>query len=128
MALPTACLAIFILLLVTLGGKGKEFAPFLLLLISIVAVPATMLANGWVLFMAWRRGSLVAGAFVLPTIVAIAMALFLQAPHHDRGLPAAILAPCLALLEAVSKHPVIAFAAWALSLVALILLARRKHG
>ena len=127
MALPTACLAVFTLLLALIGGKGKEFAPLLLLLMSFVTLPATLLANGWTLFVAWRRGWLVAGAFVLPAIVAVAMAIFLQGPHYDRGLPAAILAPCLTLLEIVSKHPIAAFAAWVLSVAALILLARRMH-
>lgn len=64
---------------------------------------------------------------MLPAIVAVFMAMFLQGPHYDRGLPAAILAPCLTLLEAASKHPVVAFTAWVLSIAALILLARRVH-
>ena len=127
MALPTICLAAFTVLLALIGGEGKEFAPILLLLIAIVALPLAMLANGWALFVGWRRGRLVAVAFVLPAIVAGAMAMFLQGPHYDRGLPAAILAPCLTLLEFVSKHPVAAFTAWALSVGALILLARRMQ-
>jgi len=127
MALPTLCLAVFTALLAVLGGQGKEFAPILLLLMALVTLPLTMLANGWTLFVDWRRGRLVAGAFVLPVIVAVLMAIFLQGPHYDRGLPAAILAPCLTLLETASKHPVVAFAAWVLSIAALILLARRMH-
>lgn len=127
MTLPTFSLAVFTVLLALVGGKGKEFAPVLLLLMSLVFLPMTMLANGWTLFVGWRRGRLVAGAFVLPAIVAIVMALFLQGPHYDRGLPAAILAPCLTLLEAASKHPVVAFAAWALTIAVLILMARRTH-
>lgn len=127
MALPTLGLAVFTVLLALIGGKGKEFAPILLLLMALVALPLTMLANGWTLFVGWRRSRLVAGAFVLPAIVAVVMAMFLQGPHYDRGLPAAILAPCLTMLEAASKHPVIAFAAWVLSIAALFLLARRVH-
>lgn len=127
MALPTIGLAVFTVLLALIGGKGKEFAPILLLLMALVALPLTMLANGWTLFVGWRRSRLVAGAFVLPAIVAVVMAMFLQGPHYDRGLPAAILAPCLTMLEAASKHPVIAFAAWVLSIAALFLLARRVH-
>lgn len=127
MALPTFGLAVFTVLLALIGGKGKEFAPVLLLLMSLVFLPMTMLANGWTLFVGWRRSRLVAGAFVLPAMVAVVMALFLQGPHYDRGLPAAILAPCLTLLELASKHPVASFAAWILSIAALILLARRMH-
>jgi hypothetical protein len=127
MALPTCCLAVFTVLLALVGGKGKEFAPILLLLMALVALPLAMLANGWTLFVDWRRSRLVAGAFVLPATVAVIMAMFLQGPHYDRGLPAVILAPCLTLLEAASKHPVAAFAAWLLSVAALILLARRVH-
>ena len=127
MALPTLCLAVFTVLLALIGGKGKEFAPILLLLMSLVTLPLTMLANGWTLFVGWRRSRLVAGAFVLPAVVAVVMALFLQGPHYDRGLPAAILAPFLTLLQAASKHPVVAFTAWMLSVAALILLARRVH-
>ncbi|MGE0579718.1 MAG: hypothetical protein AB7I59_23295 [Geminicoccaceae bacterium] len=127
MALPTFGLAVFTVLLALIGGKGKEFAPILLLLMALVTLPLTMLANGWTLFVGWRRGRLVAGAFVLPAIVAVIMALFLQGPHYDRGLPAAILAPCLTLLETASKHPVVAFTAWVLSIAALMLLARRTH-
>jgi len=127
MALPTLGLAAFTVLLALIGGKGKEFAPILLLLMALVTLPLTMLANGWTLFVDWRRGRLVAGAFVLPAIVAVLMAIFLQGPHYDRGLPAAILAPCLTLLETASKHPVVAFVAWVLSVAALILLARRMH-
>jgi hypothetical protein len=127
MALPTFGLAVFTVLLALIGGKGKEFAPILLLLMALVTLPVTMLANGWTLFVGWRRSRLIAGAFVLPAIVAVFMTMFLQGPHYDRGLPAAILAPCLTLLEAASKHPIVAFAAWALSIAALILLARRVH-
>lgn len=127
MALPTFCLAVFTVLLALIGGKGKEFAPILLLLMALITLPLTMLANGWTLFVGWGRGRLVAGALVLPAIVAVVMAMFLQGPYYDRGLPAAILAPCLTLLEIASKHPVVAFAAWAVSVVALILLARRVH-
>jgi hypothetical protein len=127
MALPTFCLALFTALLALIGGKGKEFAPILLLLVALVTLPLTMLANGWTLFVDWRRSRLLAGAFVLPVIVAVIMALFLQGPHYDRGLPAAILAPCLTLLEVASKHPVVAFAAWVLSIAVLILQARRMH-
>jgi hypothetical protein len=75
----------------------------------------------------WRRSRLVAAAFVLPAIVAVVMALFLEGPHYDRGLPAAILAPYLTLLEIASKHPVVAFTAWILVITALIVLARRVH-
>jgi hypothetical protein len=127
MVLPTFCLAVFTALLALIGGKGKEFAPILLLLMALVTLPLAMLANGWTLFVDWRRSRLVAGAFVLPAVVAVIMAMFLQGPHYDRGLPAAILEPCLTLLEFVSKHPVAAFAAWLLSVAALILLARRMH-
>jgi hypothetical protein len=127
MALPTFGLAVFTVLLALIGGKGKEFAPILLLLMALVTLPLTMLANGWALFVGWRRSRLIAGAFVLPTIVAVVMAIFLQGPQYDRGLPATILAPCLTLLEAASKHPIVAFAAWVLSVAALILLARRVH-
>jgi hypothetical protein len=127
MALPTFCLAVFTVLLALIGGKGKELAPILLLLMALVALPLSMLANGWTLFVGWRRSRLVAGAFVLPAIVGVVMAMFLQGPHYDRGLPAAILAPCLTLLEAASKHPAAAFAVWLLSVAALILLARRMH-
>ena len=127
MVLPTLGLAVFTVLLALVGGKGKEFAPILLLLMALVALPLAMLANGWTLFVGWRRSRLVAGACVLPVIVAVVMAMFLQGPHYDRGLPAAILAPCLTLLEAASKHPVVAFAAWVLAIAALILLAQRMH-
>lgn len=127
MALPTFCLAVFTVLLALIGGRGKEFAPILLLLMALAVLPLTMLANGWTLFATWRRSRLVAGAFVLPAIVAVIMAMFLQGPHYDRGLPAAILAPCLTLLERASKHPVVAFTAWVLSVAALILLARRMQ-
>lgn len=125
MALPTLSLAVFIVLLALIGGKGKEFAPILLLLMALVALPLTMLANGWTLFVSWRRSRLVTGAFVLPTVVAVVMAMFLQGPHYDRGLPATILAPFLTALEVASKHPVVAFAAWVLSIAALSLLAHR---
>ena len=127
MALPTFCLAVFTVLLALIGGRGKEFAPILLLLMALVALPLTMLANGWTLFVGWRRSRLVAGACVLPAIVAVAMAMFLHGPHYDRGLPAVILAPCLTALEVASKHPVVAFAAWVLCIAALVLLARRVH-
>lgn len=127
MALPTCGLAVFTVLLALIGGQGKEFAPVLLLLMALITLPLTMLANGWTLFVGWRRSRLVVAALVLPAIVAVAMALFLQGPHYDRGLPAAILAPCLTLLELASRHPVVAFAAWALAVIALILLARRMH-
>lgn len=125
MALPTFGLAVFTVLLALIGGKDKEFAPILVLLMSLVTLPLTMLANGWALFVGWRRIRLVAGAFVLPAIVAVVMAMFLQGPHYDRGLPAAILAPCLTLLEVASRRPVVAFTVWALSVAALVLLARR---
>lgn len=127
MALPTFCLAVLTVLLALIGGKGKEFAPILLLLMALITLPLTMLANGWTLFVGWRRSRLVAAAFVLPAIVAVVMALFLEGPHYDRGLPAAILAPYLTLLEIASKHPVVAFTAWILVITALIVLARRVH-
>jgi hypothetical protein len=127
MVLPTFCLAVFTVLLALIGGKGKEFAPVLLLLLSLVFLPITLLANGWTLFVRWPRGRLIAGAFVLPAMVAVVMAMFLQGPHYDRGLPATILAPCLTLLEAASKHPVVALTAWVASVTALILLAGRMQ-
>jgi len=127
MVLPTACLVVVTILLATIAGKGREFAPIVLLLVSLVIVPATMLANGWLLFVAWRRGPFVAAAFVLPTLVAIGMAAFLQSPHYDRGIAAAVLDPFLTVLQAASKHPVIALMVWVLAIAALILLARRTR-
>jgi hypothetical protein len=128
MVLPVFCLALVLVVLVTVGGKGKEFAPVVILILSFTTLPATMLANAWVLFATWRPGFLVAGAFVLPGLVAAPMAVFILGTDAQRDAAAYLLAPFFVLTEIAGRHPAAAFAIWSAAIVGLILLAARWRG
>jgi hypothetical protein len=124
-ALPTLALVLFILFLVFATG-GKETGPVVVLIVSIVAVPATMLANCWVLFVNWnRRVLLFAGGLAVPSYVGCAMAIFLHGPANDANVGLRMIAPLFMIPNPVKTRDVLAMSAiWLLGIIALVVLAR----
>jgi hypothetical protein len=127
MALPTIVLALVTAFLVLVAGQGREAAPLVVLAVSVVALPAAMLANGWVLFAPWRPAALIVGGFAVPVLIAVAMALYIQGSAGERQLGATMLAPFFAILAVAAKHPVGLLVAWGLALAGVILAARRRR-
>ena len=124
-ALPTLALVLFILFLVFATG-GEETGPVVVLIVSIVAVPATMLANCWVLFVNWnRRVLLFAGGLAGPLYVGCGMAIFLHGPKNDANVGLKMIAPLFMIPNPVKTRGVLAmFAILLIGIIALILLAR----
>jgi hypothetical protein len=123
-ALPTLVLAIFILFLVFATGRDRESAPAVVLLLSFLALPATMLANCWVLFVRWRaRALLFMAGLALPSYVGCAMAAYVHGSQYGDNVGMIMLMPFFMVGDGVARHPLAWFAIWALGMIACILMA-----
>jgi hypothetical protein len=124
-ALPTLVLVLFILFLVFATGYGRESAPVVVIILSFVALPATMLVNCWVLFVTWSdRALLFAAGLAVPLYVGCGMAIFVHGTTNDENVGLIMLAPFFMILGAGTRHPLALFAIWALGIIAFILRVR----
>jgi hypothetical protein len=125
--LPHVALIVFLLVLILVGGKGKEFAPVLALILAFVAVPMTVLINCWVLFVDWKgvASSFLAG-LIVPALTGLAFALFMMPLGSDRDAGTVLLAPFALVTQAAGRYPLAAACAWVLALAALLLAARAR--
>jgi hypothetical protein len=108
------------LLLIT--GDGKREAPMIVFFASLVAVPAVILLNCWVLFVSWRRPSrLLASALVLPALVLLGSVLFIHGSESWQELGMLLLAPFL--MVPMNSLGLVAIL-WLLAIVVLVYLAK----
>ena len=122
--LPIVLLALWIALLIA-TGHGRQGAPLVMFFASFVALPATMLANCWVLFVNWKtRARLFLAGLALPALVGLAAALVVHATGHAQELGMLLLTPFLIFPDAVTQYPRAAFLLWLLAMVALVSAAR----
>jgi hypothetical protein len=106
-------------------GHGRESAPAVALIVSLFALPATMLANCWVLFVAWSdRTLLFAAGLAVPCYVGCGMAIFVHGAPNDENVGLLMLAPFFMIPSEVTRHPLAVLAVWLLGMIALILRAR----
>jgi hypothetical protein len=128
---PTALLAFWIAAVIA-TGQGKEWAPAGLLIASLAALPAIMLVNCYVLFVAWKsRARMLLAAHAIPGAMALASLAFVHGTPDVREWGALALAPLAAVPGGALRHPVAAFALWALAIAGLLVAARaraRAHG
>ncbi|MFY9314174.1 MAG: hypothetical protein WAO95_01285 [Burkholderiales bacterium] len=123
--MPTVVLVLFILFLVFAMGRGRGFAPMGVVVLSFVALPATALANCWVLFVNWSGRTLLCFAgFALPLYVGCGMAVFVDGRTDGENVGAIMLVPFFTLLGVGTRHPFAFSAIWALGMIALVLRAR----
>lgn len=119
---PSLGLGVVVALLLTTGA-GKREAPTIVFFASLIAVPALVLLNGWVLFVEWRRRSrLIASASVLPAVVALGCLLFVHGSGRWQELG---MLPLVPFLMVPMRGLSMLAAAWALALVVLVVAARR---
>jgi hypothetical protein len=124
-ALPTLVLVLFILFLVFATGRGRESAPVVVLLLSFLALPATMLANCWVLFVHWHsRALLFAAGLTVPFYVGSGMAIYVHGRQYGDNFGMIMLTPFFVVGDTVARHPLAWSSLWALGMIACILLAR----
>jgi hypothetical protein len=124
--LPILALVLFIFFLAFATG-ASESGPVVVLIVSIVAVPTTMLVNCWVLFVNWSgRARLLVGGLAAPLYVGSALAIFLHGPQNDANLGLMMIAPLFTIPSPVRTRDVVAmFSVWLMGMIGLILLARK---
>ena len=125
MALPAVSLGGAVVLL-AIASRGADPA-LATLFLSLVAVPATLLCNGWVLFVDWpdRRRLLLAG-HALPACIVLAALVFVAESGAKDGWGLKLLMPLFVLMEVTLSLPLAALATWAIALLVMVLLARRR--
>jgi len=127
-ALPIGLLALFIVYLVVVTGRGREWAPLAVLAASVVVVPVTMLVNCWVLFIGFRdRLALFLAGLVLPFVVSAALTAYLHGKGDARDAGELFLLPFLMSLVAVGNHPLAAFTIWVVAMTLALRAARAVH-
>lgn len=120
--LPAVALGLLIALVVA-TGQGRREAPMILFFASLVAVPAVMLVNSWVLFVDWAsRSRLLAAALVIPAVVGVGGVLVVHGTGRWHQLGMLVLLP---FLKVPLTYPRVALALWLLAVVAAFLAAKR---
>ncbi|MCC7486943.1 MAG: hypothetical protein IT529_18385 [Burkholderiales bacterium] len=127
MFLPALLLAVMTIFIALVGGKGRGFAGIFVLIAAFVAVPGTMLANGWLLFVNWPPVRLVLAGIALPLVIAAVMAIWVRSPDGPARQGDAMMAPIVLLLKGAGAYPLASFLLWALAIAGLILAARRRY-
>lgn len=95
--MPTIALALIVAATVA-GGHDRGEAPLLLFFASLGALPAVLLLNSWVLFVAWSsRVSMMIAAFTIPAIVALSGVLVVHGTGHWHEAGIFMLLPFLAI-------------------------------
>lgn len=83
-------------LIILAGGRGKGEAPMVVFFASLVAVPAVILLNCWVLFIPWHSLlRLFAFASILPAIITLGSALFVYGSGFLQNSGLVVLLPFL---------------------------------
>jgi hypothetical protein len=105
----------------------REFTPLLLLVLSIVAVPAVMLVNCWTLFVSWRGSlPLLLAGLAMPALAGAVFTMFVHGRGVAKRAAEAALAPFGALLKAGGDFLLALLAVWLLAMAGLFLWARRR--
>lgn len=115
--IPTAGLALVFAATIA-SGHGRAEAPLLLFFTSLVAVPAVLLLNCWVLFVAWSsRLSMLVAAGTIPAIVGLSGVLVVHGTGHWQEAGVYMLLPFLAI---PITYPRAIGAMWAAGLLAVL--------
>ena len=120
--LPTVLLVVGLSLLLA-TGIGKREAPAIVFFASLFAVPAVLLLNCWVLFIAWSSSTRIAlAAAVLPGLFALGALLAIHSTGGWQQLGMAVLMP---FLPVPMRHLELLAGLWAVALVIVLLWAHR---
>jgi hypothetical protein len=104
------------------SGRGKGEAPMLVFFVSLVAVPAVLLLNCWVLFVAWSSPMrMLTAASMIPAVVGIGAVLVVHGTGRWVEAGMFLLFPFLLIPE---TNPRAVGAVWAVMLLVVLLAAR----
>jgi hypothetical protein len=112
---------------VLLMATAREFMPLLLLVLSIVVVPAVMLVNCWTLFVAWRGSlPLLLVGLAIPAFAGAVLTMFIHGRGAAKRAAEAVLTPFGIVLKAGGDLLLALLAVWLLAMAGLFLWARRR--
>jgi hypothetical protein len=119
--IPTIGLALVVAAAIA-TGRGKSEAPIVLFFASLFAVPAVLLLNCWVLFVAWSsRIRMLAAACAIPAVVGFGALLTVHGTGRWQDAGMFMLLPFLAV---PATYPRAVAAVWAVALLVVLLVAR----
>jgi hypothetical protein len=122
--IPTVVLAAM-LAGVLATGSGKREAPIVVFFASLVAVPATLLANQWTLFVQWRScGSALLAGLVIPAVLVLAAMLGIHGSGRVQAAGFLVWLPFIAVPTRTSTLQLLALI-WAVMLLAAFVAAWR---